>query len=54
VVPIAGTRRLNYLKDNLAATQIVLSRQDLELLEEDVPKGVAHGARFGDMSFVNR
>ena len=39
VVPIAGTRQLKYLKENLAATQIMLSEEDLRLLEDVVPKG---------------
>jgi aryl-alcohol dehydrogenase-like predicted oxidoreductase len=54
VVPIAGTRRLRYLEENLAAAEIVLTQADLDRLETVVPNGTTHGERFGDMSFVNR
>lgn len=54
VVPIAGTRRLRYLKENLAANEIELSQEDLDRLENVVPKDATHGARCDDMSFVNR
>jgi aryl-alcohol dehydrogenase-like predicted oxidoreductase len=54
IVPIAGTRRLQYFKENLAATEVSLSENDLARLDKSFYKGVAHGDRFGDMSFVNR
>jgi aryl-alcohol dehydrogenase-like predicted oxidoreductase len=54
IVPIAGTRRLHYLKENLMAAEVVLGPEDLVRLEEAVPRGATSGERFGDMSFVNR
>ncbi len=54
VVPIPGTRRLSYLKSNLASKDIMLTQEDLDRLERIVPRDAAHGTRFADMSFVNR
>ncbi|WP_414756525.1 aldo/keto reductase [Anabaena sp. CCY 9910] len=54
IVPIPGTKRRNYLEENIAATQIVLSPEDLARIESVAPKGIAAGDRYPDMSTVNR
>jgi len=53
MVPIPGTKRRKYLEENLAATNLKLSADDLARIEEAAPKGFATGARYHDMSSVN-
>ena len=54
VVPIPGTKRVRYLEENAAAADLTLSAEDLARLEEAFPKGATAGARYPDMSTVNR
>ncbi|MDZ8258193.1 aldo/keto reductase [Nostoc sp. ChiQUE01b] len=54
IVPIPGTKRRTYLEENIAATEIILTEQDLNRLETVTPKNVAAGERYPDMSTVNR
>jgi aryl-alcohol dehydrogenase-like predicted oxidoreductase len=46
VVPIPGTKRRHYLEENVAATAIVLSAEELASLEAVAPRGVAAGDRY--------
>jgi aryl-alcohol dehydrogenase-like predicted oxidoreductase len=54
IVPIPGTKRVKYLEENAAAVDVVLSRDDLQRLEDAFPKGATAGDRYPDMSTVNR
>lgn len=54
IVPIPGTKHVEYLKENISALDIELSTEDLRRLDEVMPKGVAAGERYADMSTVNR
>lgn len=54
VVPIPGTKRLLYLQENASAADIELTAEDLAALEEAAPRGSVRGARYPDMSSVNR
>jgi aryl-alcohol dehydrogenase-like predicted oxidoreductase len=56
IVPIPGTKRCSYLEENVTATQIALTPDDLRRLEEVAPKGSAAGDRYAaeHMSAVNR
>ncbi len=54
VVPIPGTKRRAYLEENVAATEISLSDEDLSRLDDVAPLGAAAGDRYPDMSVVNR
>jgi aryl-alcohol dehydrogenase-like predicted oxidoreductase len=54
VVPIPGTKRRKNLEENVAALEIALTREDLERIEAAAPKGAASGARYEDMSAVER
>jgi aryl-alcohol dehydrogenase-like predicted oxidoreductase len=54
IVPIPGTKHVNYLKENIAATDIELDEDDLNRLEEVLNEGSVAGARYPDMSTVNR
>jgi len=54
IVPIPGTKRRPYLKENAAAVGITLTPDDLGRIQEVVPRNVAIGDRYPDMSTVNR
>jgi aryl-alcohol dehydrogenase-like predicted oxidoreductase len=53
VVPIPGTKRVKYLEQN-AAADVQLSTEELAHLDAVFPVGAAEGARYPDMSTVNR
>lgn len=46
LVPIPGTKRRKYLEENVLAPNISLSSEELLLIEEVAPKGVAAGLRY--------
>jgi aryl-alcohol dehydrogenase-like predicted oxidoreductase len=52
IVPIPGTKRRRYLEENVEATEIALSAEELARIEEAAPVGVAAGDRYPDMSRV--
>jgi len=54
VIPIPGTKRRKYLEENAAAVPIHLSPEELARIDELAPKGATAGARYPDMSTVNR
>lgn len=54
VVPIPGTKRVKFLEENAAAADITLTVEQRARLEDVAPKGAAAGARYPDMSHVNR
>jgi aryl-alcohol dehydrogenase-like predicted oxidoreductase len=55
IVPIPGTKRRSYLEENVAASSIKLSADDLARIDDAAPKGVAAGTRYPEamMRFVN-
>jgi len=54
IVPIRGTKRRSYLEENVAASEIELSPDELERIDEAAPSGAASGDRYPDMSTVDR
>ena len=54
IVPIPGTKRRTYLEENVAAGEIRLTTAEVHRLDEAVPRGATAGARYPDMSTVNR
>jgi aryl-alcohol dehydrogenase-like predicted oxidoreductase len=54
IVPIPGTKRLEYLEQNVAAADISLSAAELAQLERAFPAGSARGDRYADMTPVGR
>jgi aryl-alcohol dehydrogenase-like predicted oxidoreductase len=54
VVPIPGTKHRTYLEENVKAVDIRLSPEQLQRIEAASPKGEVAGARYADMSTVNR
>ncbi len=53
-VPIPGTKRTQYLRENVGAADVMLSDDDLRRLDALAPKGVAAGERYPDMSSIDR
>ena len=53
-VPIPGTKRTKYLRENAAAVDIQLSAEDLARLNEIAPKDVAAGDRYPSMATIDR
>jgi aryl-alcohol dehydrogenase-like predicted oxidoreductase len=54
VVPIPGTKRREYLEQNAAASDVELSDEELNQLDEAFPVGAAAGDRYADMSSIGR
>lgn len=56
VVPIPGTKRRAYLRENVAAAGIRLTADDLAWLAEKIPADAAAGARYtqGGMKLIDR
>ena len=53
-VPIPGTKRTSYLRENAGAAEITLSADDLKRLDEIAPKDVAAGDRYPSMATIDR
>lgn len=47
-VPIPGTKRVKYVEENIAATNVVLTAEDLARLEAIIPLGAETGARYDE------
>ena len=56
IVPIPGTKRLKYLDQNIAATAVTLTADDLAALDAIMPPGAAAGDRYHaqGMTAINR
>ncbi len=56
IVPIPGTKKLHYLEENVGATKVKLSAEDLQRIDAVAPQGAAAGMRYpeGGMKIVNR
>jgi aryl-alcohol dehydrogenase-like predicted oxidoreductase len=46
IVPIPGTKRRKYLRENVDALDVMLNADDLERIDEVAPKDVAAGSRY--------
>src|SRR5438874_9409832 len=46
IVPIPGTKRRKYLRENVEALDVMLSADDLERIDEVAPKDAAAGSRY--------
>jgi aryl-alcohol dehydrogenase-like predicted oxidoreductase len=56
VVPIPGTKRRQYLADNIAALDVELSAEEVARIDEAAPAGAAVGTRYPEalMSRIRR
>jgi aryl-alcohol dehydrogenase-like predicted oxidoreductase len=50
VVPIPGTKRRKWLRENIAATDVLLSDQDLADIEAAIPRDAVAGHRYHESS----
>jgi aryl-alcohol dehydrogenase-like predicted oxidoreductase len=55
IVPIPGTKHMQYLEQNVAAVDIALEPSDLERIEAAAPRGAAAGLRYPEamMALLN-
>lgn len=55
IVPIPGTKRVKYLEQNAAATEVILSQEELAAIEGVFPKDAVSGLRYPEamMKSVN-
>ncbi len=56
IVPIAGTKKIKYLEDDIGALNVNLTEKDLKRLDEIAPKGFTKGPRYPEraMKAVNK
>ncbi len=56
IVPIPGTTKQKHIEENIAATEINLTKDDLAQIEAVFPKGAASGMRYPEamLKFVNQ
>ena len=55
IVPIPGTKRVKYVEDNVAATDVELSAEDVTTLDQAVAHESVVGCRYAEaeMTFLN-
>ncbi len=53
VVPIPGTKRIQYLEENAGAANVRLTEDDLRRLDEVAPKGAFAGTRYAEAGMRN-
>ena len=53
VAPIPGTKRVKYLEENVGASDVTLTYEDLAALDKAVPRDAVVGERYGDMSSID-
>lgn len=56
IVPIPGTKRRNYLEENVNAAKLSLSAEDMKILNESLPPGGVAGPRYNQqhIAFLDR
>lgn len=56
IFPIPGTKRIKYVQENVGATRVDLSAQELEEIDSIAPKGSAAGTRYPEamMASLNK
>ena len=54
VVPIPGTKRREYLEQNVGALDVELTEDDLARLDAAFPPGAAAGDRYASMATIDR
>jgi aryl-alcohol dehydrogenase-like predicted oxidoreductase len=56
IVPIPGTKKRVYLEENVNATRVILSKDDMKNLDNACPVGSTSGNRYNDqlLAFIDR
>jgi aryl-alcohol dehydrogenase-like predicted oxidoreductase len=49
IVPIPGTKKVKYLRENIKAVDVVLTSEEVQKISEAIPAGVASGERYPAM-----
>jgi aryl-alcohol dehydrogenase-like predicted oxidoreductase len=49
IVPIPGTKKLNYLRENIKAVDVYLTAEEVQKINEALPAGIASGERYPAM-----
>jgi aryl-alcohol dehydrogenase-like predicted oxidoreductase len=49
IITIPGTRRVKYLEQNIAAADVLLSKEELQRIEAIMPAGIVAGTRYPEM-----
>ncbi|CAL9355993.1 Aldo-keto reductase YhdN [Streptomyces sp. enrichment culture] len=52
-VPIPGTKRRRYLEENIAATGVTITDEDIAAIEAVAPRGIASGDRYAPELMAN-
>ncbi len=50
IVPIAGTKKVKYLEENVKANDVKLTEEDIKRIDEIAPKGAAAGLRYPEVA----
>lgn len=53
IVPLIGTRRKITFQESIAAVNITLTTEELELLDQAFPEGIAAGSRYADQQMAH-
>jgi aryl-alcohol dehydrogenase-like predicted oxidoreductase len=48
IIPIPGTRRINYLAENIGSVKVSLNAEELQRIDHALPAGMAVGQRYPD------
>ena len=56
IFPIPGSTKISHIEENIEATSIRLTPEELNQIDEMIPKGAASGTRYPEamMKSVNR
>ena len=46
IVAIPGTKHVSYLEENVAAVDVPLAREELDVIDAVAPRGIAAGERY--------
>jgi aryl-alcohol dehydrogenase-like predicted oxidoreductase len=53
IVPIPGSKSIERVKENIKASEIVLSQEEIHLLNQIAPTGAVEGERYPDFNLVH-
>jgi aryl-alcohol dehydrogenase-like predicted oxidoreductase len=53
IVPIPGTKKRKFLEENINATELELSKEELEMISSQIPAGIASGTRYPEQAMRN-
>ena len=53
IVPIPGSKSIERVKENIKASEIVLSEEEIDLLNQIAPTGAVQGERYPDFNLVH-